>query len=175
MKHSNISFSHAGFTILELLVASLLLGMLVTMLTMIFNQSSIAWRTGISSVSFLEDTRKEIGGSHDIADDALPSIAGSGNTIKYRTVSLFRNWKGGIMQTDQSQYRGRLVDQIDWTGTKKFDDAQNAMKGDLIQVTVEGNNPNGRSGYIVGVRSSGPDRDMSTEDDNIDTFPEEVD
>ena len=34
-----------GFTILELLVASLLLGMLMTILTMIFNQSSIAWRT----------------------------------------------------------------------------------------------------------------------------------
>ena len=174
MKHPNISFSHAGFTILELLVASLLLGMLVTMLTMIFNQSSIAWRTGISSVSRLETTREEIGGSHDIADDALPSIAGSGNTVKYRTVSLFRNWKGGVMQTDQSRYSGRLIDQIDWTGTKKFD-VDNAMKGDLIQVTAERNNPNGRGGYIVGVRSSGPDRDMSTEEDNIDTFPEEVD
>ena len=39
-----------GFTILEMLVASLLLGMMVTVLTMIFNQSSIAWRTGIAGV-----------------------------------------------------------------------------------------------------------------------------
>ena len=31
-----------GFTIIELLVASLLLGLIVTILTMIFNQSSIA-------------------------------------------------------------------------------------------------------------------------------------
>ena len=35
-----------GFTILELLVASLLLGMLVTIMTQIVSQSSIAWSTG---------------------------------------------------------------------------------------------------------------------------------
>ena len=46
-----------GFTILELLVASLLLGMLVTILTMIFNQSSIAWRTGVAGVADLDDAR----------------------------------------------------------------------------------------------------------------------
>ena len=39
-----------GFTILELLVAALLLGMLVTVLTMIVNQSSIAWRTGVAGL-----------------------------------------------------------------------------------------------------------------------------
>ena len=44
-----------GFTILELLVASLLLGMLMTILTMIFNQSSIAWRTGVAGVADLVD------------------------------------------------------------------------------------------------------------------------
>ena len=44
-----------GFTILELLVASLLLGMLVTILTMIFNQSSIAWRTGVAGVADLDE------------------------------------------------------------------------------------------------------------------------
>ena len=47
-----------GFTILELLVASLLLGMLVTILTMIFNQSSIAWRTGTAVVEDLGDVRE---------------------------------------------------------------------------------------------------------------------
>ena len=46
-----------GFTILELLVASLLLGMLMTILTMIFNQSSIAWRTGVAGVADLDDVR----------------------------------------------------------------------------------------------------------------------
>ena len=44
-----------GFTLLEVLVASLLMGMLVTILTMIFNQSSIAWRTGRASVADLAE------------------------------------------------------------------------------------------------------------------------
>ena len=43
-----------GFTIIELLVASLLLGLLVTILTMVFNQSSIAWRIGTAGVSDLD-------------------------------------------------------------------------------------------------------------------------
>ena len=40
--------SRNGFTLLEVMVASLLLGLLVTALTMVFNQSSIAWRVGRS-------------------------------------------------------------------------------------------------------------------------------
>ena len=44
-----------GFTILELLVASLLLGMLVTIMTQIFSQSSIAWSTGTAGVVELDD------------------------------------------------------------------------------------------------------------------------
>lgn len=49
-----------AFTILELLVASLLLGMLTTILTMLFNQSSIAWRTGTATVEDMGDVRENI-------------------------------------------------------------------------------------------------------------------
>ncbi|MBP5791627.1 MAG: prepilin-type N-terminal cleavage/methylation domain-containing protein [Kiritimatiellae bacterium] len=49
-----------GFTILELLVASMLLGMLMTILTMIFSQSSIAWRTGEKSVASLDQVRNNM-------------------------------------------------------------------------------------------------------------------
>ena len=35
-----------GFTLLEILVASMLMAMLITILTMVFNSSSIAWNTG---------------------------------------------------------------------------------------------------------------------------------
>ena len=38
--------SESGFTLLEVLVASMLLAMLITILTMVFNSSSIAWSTG---------------------------------------------------------------------------------------------------------------------------------
>ena len=59
-----------GFTILELLVASLLLGMLMTILTMIFNQSSIAWRTGVAGVADLDDVRDNVAEVREEADNA---------------------------------------------------------------------------------------------------------
>lgn len=60
-----------GFTILELLVASLLLGMLVTILTMVFNQSSIAWRTGVAGVADLDDVRDNMAEVREEADNAF--------------------------------------------------------------------------------------------------------
>ena len=57
-----------GFTILELLVAALLLGMLVTVLTMVFNQSSIAWRTGVAGLIDMDDVRENIANIRDEAD-----------------------------------------------------------------------------------------------------------
>ena len=65
-----------GFTIIELLVASALLGMLVTILTMIFNQSSIAWRIGIAGVSDLGDIRYTTGMLRDVADNAFVYSSG---------------------------------------------------------------------------------------------------
>ena len=59
-----------AFTILELLVASLLLGMLMTILTMIFSQSSIAWRTGTAIVADLDDVRNNIAEVREEADNA---------------------------------------------------------------------------------------------------------
>ena len=50
----------SGFTLIEMLVASLLLGMLVTILTMVFNSSSIAWRTGKAGVSQLSLMRRQL-------------------------------------------------------------------------------------------------------------------
>ena len=49
-----------AFTMIELLVATMLLAMLVTILTMMFNQSSIAWTTGLASVTGLGDAREQI-------------------------------------------------------------------------------------------------------------------
>ena len=60
-----------GFTLLELLVASLLLGMLTTVLTMIINQSAIAWRTGTASVADLDGVRDNIAELREEADNAF--------------------------------------------------------------------------------------------------------
>ena len=73
-----------GFTIIELLVASLLLGLLVTILTMVFNQSSIAWRTGVAGVADLDDIRDNIAELRDEADNAFVW-----NNEVYRHVGLW--------------------------------------------------------------------------------------
>ena len=179
--------SRSGFTILELLVASLLLSMLVTMLTMMFNQSSIAWRTGVSGVNELEETREQLGGYHDVLDDVLPGLAqnnvqgGSSDNrnLDYRTVSVFRNWNGSgqlSKSVPSQQCSGRLFDRINW-GDANLSQVSigSAQKGQVISNLKQPTTGTSRGGYIVGVRSAGPDRKMDTEDDNINTFPEDID
>ena len=181
-----------GFTILELLVASLLLSMLVTILTMIFNQSSIAWRTGIASVNDMETTRRQMGGYHDIMDDALPGVGedsgshspGSDNRlIQYRTVSVFKGWKGGQnvlgagvanAYRQDGNCKARLFDKIRWNNkdASQFN-IQQAKQGETI-TSLSQPTAGSKSGYIVGVRSAGPNRQMDDEDD-ITTYPEEID
>ena len=151
-----------GFTILELLVASLLLSMLVTVLTMIFNQSSIAWLTGVAGVRDLYDVRKDLGTRHDIEDDLLPGLGGA-NSVQYRTVSVFSRWDGsGSPQTDT----GRL-----------YEDAGGSIsRSDVISPQKVGLFPGGgrtKPAFAVGVRSAGPDKKWDTADD-ISTYPEEV-
>ena len=52
------------------LVASMLLGMLLTVLTMLFNQSSISWRTGVAGVADLDEVRDNIAEVREEADNA---------------------------------------------------------------------------------------------------------
>lgn len=60
-----------GFTILELLVASVLLGMLMTILTMVFTQSSVSWRLGTSLVADMDDVRDNMAEIREEADNAF--------------------------------------------------------------------------------------------------------
>ncbi len=75
-----------GFTILELLVATLLLGVLVTILTMIFNQSSASWRIGMASVSDMDDIRDNMAELREEADNAFLYQG-----TFYRTVGLWND------------------------------------------------------------------------------------
>ena len=177
-----------GFTVLELLVASLLLTMLVTVLTMIFNQSSIAWRTGVAGVVELDQVRTYLGTYHDIEDDALPGLgqdnvqtgASDNRYVQYRTVSIFKGWNGSgqLQPSGAERYdngcRGRLYDKIDQgdVSDPMFPSILDAQKGRLNQRVGSGRAPGG-SAFAVGVRSAGPDKQWNTEDD-INTFPEDV-
>lgn len=156
-----------GFSLVELMVASLLLGILVTILTMIFNQSSVAWRTGTAGVAQLQDTRRELGVFHDIRDDALPGLkekdkTGTSRGVQYRTVSVF---------TDSNTLRsGRAFDQIVWNGAPTIN-AADTQNGTTYQLS--GGQTAGSATFTVGVRSAGPNGVFGDEDD-ITTWPDEV-
>lgn len=159
-----------GFTILELLVASLLLGMLVTILTMIFNQSSIAWRTGTANVADLDDVRDNMaeireeadnafawggevrritglwqadGELHDRACDAPNSTAYSEKNGRWRA-NYIRNASGDLLAGKEP---------------KLYSDQQN-----VVMPGREDGMPSVKT-YFVNVMSAGPNREFDDWDD----------
>ena len=168
-----------GFTIIELLVASLLLATLVTILTMMFNQSSIAWRTGTAGIVNLNKTRGGLGAFEDIRDDVLPGLGdqnpGTGQsdtrTIKYRTVSLWQKSADNRLRTS-AQRAFNMDEAIKWGYSSAFtiSDAKTAKEKDV----ADKGTGQSVSLFSVGVRSLGPDGKPDTEDD-INTWPEEID
>jgi len=155
-----------GFTILELLVASLLLGMLVSILTMLFNQSSISWRTGVAGVADLDEVRQNMAELRDEADNAYVW-----NNNVQRLVGLWR---------DDGQLRSRAWDVGSEQGKALHADMlrgsvnDNSKPSDFTVKNV-GTGDSGRSikTYTVNVKSAGPDREFDTYDD-IWSFPDEI-
>jgi prepilin-type N-terminal cleavage/methylation domain-containing protein len=161
-----------GFTIIELLVASLLLGMLVTILTMIFNQSSIAWRTGAAGVVDMDDIRDNMAEVCEEADNAFIH----GRQV-YRHVGLWdRQGRlrdracdapgSQVMNEDGGKYRANILRQKLNANNTRPDDF------DLISV---GNAKKAGSikSYTVNVMSAGPNREFGDYDDiwsNPDVF-----
>lgn len=155
-----------GFSLVELMVASMLLGILVTILTMIFNQSSIAWRTGTAGVAQLQDTRRQLGIFHDVRDDALPGLkedeTGKNRSVTYRTVSVFT--------ANNTLRSGRAFTEINWNGAPTI---TAAATQDGTTYALSGGKTAGGSTYTVGVRSAGPNGEFGDADD-ITTWPDEV-
>ncbi|MBR4475914.1 MAG: prepilin-type N-terminal cleavage/methylation domain-containing protein [Kiritimatiellae bacterium] len=154
-----------GFTILELLVASLLLGMLVSILTMIFNQSSIAWRTGVAGVADLDKVRDNVAEVREEADNIFLHDNGA-----YRLTSLWQ--KDGSL-------RSRACSAGNPNGSDKIvlltQVNGNTRGTDMTTVPVgAGNSGNNVKSYTVGVTSWGPDGEADTYDD-ITTWPDEID
>ena len=156
-----------GFTLLEMLVAALLLGMLVSVLTMIFNSSAVAWRTGAAGVRTLNETRRQIGTFHDVRDNILPGLGGTGygtsRDMTFRTVSLWQK-NSDQLRTD------RAYDRVEW-GTAPTFSLGDAAKG--APCAIQGGQTVGGSLFTVGVRSAGPNREFGDEDD-ITTWPDDV-
>ena len=159
-----------GFTLLEVLVASVLMGMLVTILTVIFNQSAIAWRTGKAGVADMSETERNLARIHAVADSALPYTE-KGN---YFVVSPWND-----SNTDEStRFYGRGIATAGDI-RKGFDSVtinfsgNDAGKGSWRRTGLGKSKLSNQSQFTVGVRSAGPDRRWDTEDD-ISTWPEEV-
>lgn len=165
-----------GFTILELLVASLLLGMLVTILTMIFNQSSIAWRTGTMGVADLDDVRDNMAEIREEADNAfvwgdevysLTGLWDSDGNLLDRACDA----KGS--RADKDEYhanilRSRVREKLVKKGAKSWASAQN-----MLVVGMAGKNGSSDT-YTINVMSAGPDRVFDTYDD-IWSWPDDFD
>lgn len=164
----------SGFTLIEMLVASLLLGMLVTILTMVFNSSSIAWRTGKAGVSQLSLMRRQLSLAQNRADNLLPRISTKASssdiglvtgawqadgTVRTRAVALYNN-DGSFAKPNFSSYES--------------DAASLNTAPPWQQLNNLGSLRSGSShAYTVGVLSYGPDGKIDTDDD-ISTWPDEV-
>ena len=156
-----------GFTLLEMLVASLLLSMLIVALSMVFSSSATAWRIGRAGVTGLHDVRSRMSEFQLSADNALPHLKGKGNGIGFvRSV-----WANGTSLIDQDgeSVNGRGFDTQDPYGGKAGLDGNKPFKHNPVG-SVRGNS---FKQYIVGVGSAGPDHQWNTKDD-IATWPNDT-
>ena len=156
--HLSSERKRAAFTLLEVLVASVLMGMLVTILTMIFNQSAIAWRTGKAGVANMTEAERQLSRLHALADNVLP-IAGN----RYCVVSPWDDSSDTI--------RPRGVQDAGALGLGLPTGIDPVNRNDWRQTLRDASSAKSVKAYIVGVRSWGPDRIRDTEDD-ISTWPE---
>lgn len=171
-RFGNERSARAGFTLVEVLVASLLLGMLLTILTMVFNSSSIAWRTGKAGVSQLSKMRRQLAVAQYNADSLLPRVDGKSKNEVGLVVSAWE-WNGDI--------RTRAVEKMESNvgfARPSFGSLDSAKSSPGAPSFLQVNNlgsfkPGSSKNYTVGVLSYGPDGIRNTEDD-ITTWPIEV-
>ena len=158
-----------GFTLIELLVASFLLGMLVTILTMIFNQSSIAWRSGVASCADLDDVRDNIAEVRDESDNAFVW-----KDTLHRSMGLWDEdgkLRPRACDADSVQSEQEGVAYLKNKGGNSFKDDMKLSSFKLIDVG-SGDAGGAIETYTINVKSAGPDREFNTWDD-IWSFPDD--
>lgn len=165
--------SRDGFTLIEVLVAAMLLGMLVTILTMVFNQSAIAWRTGKAGVAQLSETRHYLAAAQNRADNLLPRVDASSRSAVGRVLGAWDS--SGAVRT-------RALGQMDTANAHfsvpSFASYVSAGNGSRVQPWAEVTGLQSiRAGksrnFVVGVWSYGPDGKPNTDDD-ITSWPGDV-
>lgn len=165
------SASKSGFTLIEVLVAAMLLGMLVTILTMVFDQSAIAWRTGKAGTSRLSKARRQLSFAQNRADNLLPRIDTSSKSEVGRVLTA---WDA------EGNVRKRAVGSLGTVnfGMPSFSSYASAGKQGKVQPwqSVSGldslKSASAKT-YVVGVWSYGPDGKPDTGDD-ITSWPGDI-
>ena len=166
-----------GFTIIELLVASLLLSLLVTILTMIFNQSSIAWRTGIAGRVGMNKVRENIAELREEADNAFVH-----DGKLYRITGLWD--KNGNLRSracdapqseDEEDSKAVMIGGTSRSGESKWIESLTNPKIDGFKTADVGTgSAEAAKNYTVNVMSGGPKNDI--EDwEAIWSFPDDFD
>ena len=169
---STLNPQRAAFTLLEVLVASVLMGLLVTILTMIFNQSAIAWRTGKAGVADMSETERQLSRIHAYADSVLP-YTGVDNYCVVSPWDDVENDDSGVKKlNDRGVRKASTLNKMFQTIDGNFYD-DNAAHNRWLRRGLGNPKFNGGDAFVVGVRSAGPDRAWATEDD-ISTWPDEV-
>lgn len=166
-----------GFTIIELLVASLLLGMLMTILTMIFNQSSIAWRTGMAGSMDMKQVRENIAELREESDNVFVH----GGKI-YRITGLFQE-NGELRDRacdapgsiDENTSKATYLGGSGRSGSAWISNLSNLEPKDFNCASVNGNGSSqGAKNYSVNVMSCGPNGTFNDYDD-IWSWPDDFD
>ena len=160
-----------GFSLLELLVASMLLSMLVTILTMIFNQSSIAWTIGTASITGLNEARRDIS---IYGIEAENIIVGDDERVLKVTSVWGEDGSGEIIRKSGGIASGRTLS----TKFEKLSASNQLLTDQLDNTTLSagGGTAAGRVSWLVGVTSYGPDGKTGGDAtwDDVTTMPEEV-
>lgn len=153
-----------GFTILELLVASLLLGMVTTIVTMLITQSSVSWRVGSSMVSKLDNVRDNAAELRDEADNAFVHDGtiyrfigpwSSNGKLRKRACDANGFEAAGEQGADRNHPNILKMNAGGLTTAKEPWTAGN----NLLNVGTVGSAENGRN-YTVNVMSGGPKNDI---------------
>ena len=149
-----------GFTILELLVATLLLGILATILTMIFNQSSISWRIGLAQVSNMNDLRDNMAELHEESDNAFVY-----NGEIHRILGLWK--QDGTLRTRACDAtKGVSADLEEWEkanllSAKSQLNLNDPKLNEISPISLDkANNQSKFVNYTVNVMSGGPANDI---------------
>ena len=167
-----------AFTLVEVLVASLLMSMLVMILTMVFNQSSIAWRTGKASIAQMDQMRRLLSQTQRRGNELLPGVK-ENSSARFGCVQSawdFTDWDGS-----KNTLNRRGVEDYDSARLKMASEMNlgNAVPATHNQawLTLTKDYENIRTdrirSYAVGVRSAGPDGLFGTADD-ISTWPDDM-